>query len=267
MDHHQLYGPSLPQLGWVPAPRYLLRRERVLGMLSGVTPGKLLEIGCGPGTLLHELGERGFNCAALETSEAALKIARSINPEVRFCETAQPDWPVGFDYVMAFEVLEHIEDDRGALRLWHSWLKPGGTLLLSVPAHMSKWDATDDWAGHYRRYEAVELKKLLTEAGFSVNQFENYGFPLANLIAPLRARTHRKQLVERESRSNDREYNNAMSGITRPKETLLFPLLKSIPGSLLMRSAFWLQRVFAGQDLGNGYVLSATKLDNLSPAP
>lgn len=260
MEYHSLYGPSLPDQGWVPAPRYLLRRHRILDMLSRKPGGDLLEIGCGPATLIHELSSHGFHCTALETSPAALAIARSINPSVTIHESPQSDWNSAFDFIMAFEVLEHIEDDRKALDTWLSWLRPGGTLLLSVPAHMSKWTATDDWAGHVRRYEKEELIRLLRDAGLSIARFESYGFPLANLIEPLRARTHRRQLAARQRNAqDDRKLNNDMSGISRSAESRLYPLLKSLPGVALMRSAFFAQTLFSRWDIGNGYVLEAIR--------
>lgn len=260
MEYHSLYGPSLPETGWVPAPSYLLRRQRIFKMITDKAPGRLLEIGCGAATLIHELGQQGFSCTALETSPAALAIARTINPTVDFHETPQPDWTAAFDYLMALEVLEHIEDDRGALRDWHTWLKPGGTILISVPAHMSKWTVSDNWAGHVRRYEKSALCSLLNEAGFVIEHFESYGFPLANMIAPLRARMHRRQLAERNSaHHDDREQNNAMSGVSRSSESRLYPLLKSLPGTTLMRMAFQTQAIFSRWDFGNGYVLAAVK--------
>jgi len=256
MELHPLYGPSLPELGWVPAPRFLLRRQRIHRLLADARPGQLLEIGCGPATLIHELGQRGFACTALETSPAALEIARTLNPDVTFHEAPQDHWPGNFDYLMAFEVLEHIDDDRAALRAWHSWLKPGGMLLMSVPAHMSKWTATDDWAGHVRRYERDALRQLLVECGFEIRRFESYGFPLANMIEPLRARMHKRQLA---ARDGDRQLNNALSGVSRSSESRLYPLLRSLPGTLMMRMAFQMQALFADRDIGNGYVLCAGK--------
>lgn len=262
MEYHPMYGPSLPDMGWVPAPRFLLRRHRILKMLAGIPPGQLLEVGCGPATLIHELQQQGYACTALESSSAALAIARSLNPTVVFHECPQDTWTNAFDYLMAFEVLEHIEDDRGALKQWRTWLKPGGTILVSVPAHMKKWTASDDWAGHVRRYEKLELHKLFKESGFTITRFESYGFPLANAIAPLRARMHKRQLAERRNANHDdRQQNNAMSGVSRSTESRLYPLLKSFPGTILMRMAFVSQAIFSHLDIGNGYVLAAKRQD------
>ncbi|MEL7157397.1 MAG: methyltransferase domain-containing protein, partial [Actinomycetota bacterium] len=53
-----------------------------------------------------------------------------------------------FDYVMAFEVLEHITDDRAALEEWLRRLRPGGRVLFSVPAHQRKYGDADRAVGH-----------------------------------------------------------------------------------------------------------------------
>lgn len=261
MDHNELYGPSVPEKGWVPAPSFVLRRERIQRLLKGSQPGVLLEIGCGAGTLLHELTQRGFACEALETSPSALAIARHVNGnKVVFHQSAQAHWEGKFDYLLAFEVLEHIEDDPAALAAWHSWIKPGGVMLMSVPAHMHMWTASDVWAGHFRRYERAELIDLVSSSGFNVEHCETYGFPLANLISPLRARIHARNLNSRRKGDHDgRAHNNDLSGIERTAESRLYPLMKSRSGRLLMRFAYQMQNWSAGQDWGTGYLMLARR--------
>lgn len=261
MEIHPLYGPVVPEKGWVPAPSFLLRRDRILRWLAGFPPGLLLEIGCGAGTLLHELSQRGFACEALETSSSALEIARHVNANnVALYQSPQPHWASRFDYLLAFEVLEHIEDDRAALTTWHSWIKPGGVMLISVPAHMRKWGASDVWAGHVRRYERSGFMNLITASGFTIEHFETYGFPLANVISPLRAWLHANNLdARRKVKHNERAYNNDLSGVQRNTESKLYPLLKSLPGRMLMYLAYLLQNWSTGRDWGTGYLVLAKK--------
>jgi SAM-dependent methyltransferase len=257
MTGDALLGPSFPREGWVPAPRYLMRRARILELMQGRMPGRLLEAGPGAGTLLIEFSRRGFRCEALESSQEARELANRLvaasgeNAPVH--AAAEPGWEGAFDYLFSFDVLEHIEDDRAALANWASWLKRGGTLLLSVPARMNLWTAGDTWAGHFRRYEWAELTELVEAAGFAIEAFECYGFPLTNLSEQVSA------LASKKSIRDDRQANNDRSGIDRKPHVRLFPLLDSPPGRLALRLAFATQKLFLDKDWGSGYIVRARK--------
>lgn len=73
-----LLGPSFPDQGWVPAPRYLMRRARILEMARDLPAGRLLETGPGAGTLLIEFASDGYRCEALELSDEARGLARDL---------------------------------------------------------------------------------------------------------------------------------------------------------------------------------------------
>lgn len=256
------FGPAAPEHGWVPAPRYLLRRALILRELRTIQPCDTLEIGPGAGMLLHELDERGFRCRALEMSQAAREVADALAHEarrdIRFMEQPESDWPGRFGLAMAFEVLEHIEHDLEALRQWRTWLHPGGTLLLSVPCHMRKWNPADVWAGHVRRYEHDQLASLALAAGFKVEALLCYGFPLANVAEHFRAKTYARDIHEETDTTQQAMHaNTARSGIDRHHELKWFPLLRSPFGKFAIRSADWVQRPFLHVELGNGYLLRA----------
>lgn len=70
--------------------------------------------------------------------------------------------------VAAFDVLEHFEDAVAALAEFRRVLRPGGMLLLSVPAYQWAWTSFDDMQGHYRRYTRRDLVELLRSSGFEV---------------------------------------------------------------------------------------------------
>ena len=74
----------------------------------------------------------------------------------------------GIDTILCLNVLEHVEDDLGALRRLHAALVPGGRLLLLVPAHQRLYGAIDRAIDHYRRYDRAGLVARLQEAGFQV---------------------------------------------------------------------------------------------------
>lgn len=261
-----LLGPAVPSLGWVPAPRYLLRRSRIKHALGNISPCRLLEIGCGPGMLLRELAARGFECSALETSDqaraAAIRISDSLGDDgIRFHSTPDDAWNGHFPLIMAFEVLEHIEDDAGALAQWASWLAPDGHLILSVPAHQKRWNARDVWAGHVKRYERAQLRAVVEGSGLLVESIECYGFPLANALEVLgEGRYKTDPRVAKAPRSMaSRDKNTANSGVDRSSDAKWFPLLKSWPGKAALMVALMAQLPFLGTEMGNGYLLKASK--------
>lgn len=247
---------------WVPSPTYLLRRDWVLRLLGGLPRGRLIEVGCGAGGLLRDCAQLGFHCVGLETSPTAIAAAREMTTDVSDVEiVSMPEhsWSAAFDFLLAFEVIEHIEDDLGALRRWTSWLRPGGSAVLSVPAHKSRWNSSDEWAGHVRRYEREELSRLVEAAGLQVESLVCYGFPLSNLLQPLRGRVHRRQLDTPGDDALTRTARVGLSGVERSTERRLYPLLASRPGRLAMAVFSAAQRPFFRTELGNGYLCHAVK--------
>lgn len=263
MIEDSFLGPSAPDLGWVPAPRYLMRRARILRQLDMLEPGRLLEVGPGAGMLLIESARLGFQCKALEVSNEARALAEKVialsGQNIPVFAIADEVWKESFDTMFAFDVLEHIERDREALTQWHDWLVPNGTLLLSVPAHMRLWTAGDEWAGHFRRYEKEPLLQLLRETGFTPEICECYGFPLTNLSERLSARSYAKRIHRNSGSDDNRKRNNDRSGTDRGPHLKLYPLLRSLPGKLALRAFCGIQHCFVRTDLGSGYLVRARR--------
>jgi SAM-dependent methyltransferase len=97
------------------------------------------------------------------------------------------DIPVAgdFDLICAFDVLEHLRDGAQALRQLRQRLRPGGRLLLTVPAHMQLWSYSDQAAEHCRRYAPGVLHSTLVDAGFTVDystQFMLLLYPILRLV-------------------------------------------------------------------------------------
>jgi SAM-dependent methyltransferase len=80
-----------------------------------------------------------------------------------------------FDFVCALDIVEHVDDDDGALSELSRVAAPGAAFLLSVPLHPSRWSAFDDFVGHRRRYQPERLLEKLAKHGFGVNQSAIYG--------------------------------------------------------------------------------------------
>jgi SAM-dependent methyltransferase len=256
------YGIAAPELGWVPAPTYILRRAAIFDLLQDRPPGRVLEIGCGAGALLYDLAQRGFHGLGVETSDTARNVATHLLQRFpgfevleRLPEPAQAD----ADYLLSFEVLEHIEDDVGALCNWSRHLRPGGTFLLSVPAHRRRWNASDVWAGHYRRYESDELLEKLERSGFRVLTLYSYGWPLSNCLHPVRAWIHGRRLRGQATHPTSQLANTHRSGIDRSVEATLYPFYSSAVPRLLMRLFQALQRRTYRSHRGTGYLAAAVR--------
>lgn len=134
-------------------------------------PGSVLEIGCGQGAM-GTLIARDHEYVGVEPDAESFAVARARLGDRVMCAT---DADVGgrFDVVCAFEVLEHLEDDRAAVERWRDH---GRSLLVSVPAHQRLFGATDRRVGHYRRYDPETLRELLSD--FKHVEIHSYAFPV-----------------------------------------------------------------------------------------
>jgi SAM-dependent methyltransferase len=144
----------------------------------------LLEIGAGLGSAGALLARR-FSYVGLEPDEASFRVARDRIGEAgavlnKAVEAYAPPEP--FDVVCAFEVLEHLEDEGAALAAWLRHVRPGGWLLLSVPAGRQRFGPTDVKAGHYRRYDRGDLAERLSASGLTDARILAYGFPLGYVL-------------------------------------------------------------------------------------
>lgn len=130
------------------------------------------EFGCGTGFVLEAL-RRTFPSARLSGSEVlvqglAFAAERVPDAELYQVDATRIPFSSEFDLVGAFDVLEHIADDRAALGQMFQALVPGGGLLITVPQHPALWSRQDELAHHERRYLARDLIAKVRGAGFKV---------------------------------------------------------------------------------------------------
>lgn len=173
-----------------------LRYDVVTRMLpDGVAD--VLEIGCGLGAFGVRLADR-YNYVGVEPDSAAYAVAARRaaalgRGEIRNIPVEDLD-SEQFDVVCAFEVLEHIEDDAAAVKDWATRLRPGGHLLLSVPAFQRRFSIGDEMMGHYRRYDPPVMADLLARCGLTDISMRLYGFPLCYLLDGPRDYIRKRQL-------------------------------------------------------------------------
>lgn len=180
---------------WFVARRRILKTliERVVRPPQNA---RILEVGCGTGHNLQMLKSFG-ELEASELDRCARTVAQKRLPgEIK--EARLPDLAMfernGYDLVALLDVLEHVPDDVGSLRAIHRRLKPGGALLMTVPANPWMWSAHDRAHHHFRRYTRKQLKDLFLRSGLEIellSYFNSLLFPLiagARLVSKLLAR-------------------------------------------------------------------------------
>ena len=167
---------------------YRARREVIAALIRRtVKPpaaAAILEIGCGTGHNLAMLGQFG-TVDALELDDQARTIAaeRLGKPVMQSPLPALKGVKAGhYDMIGAFDVIEHIVDDAAAVESIARCLKPGGKLVMTVPAHQWMWSAHDVVNHHHRRYSKAGLRRLIAGSPLkleAIGYFNSLLFPLA----------------------------------------------------------------------------------------
>ncbi|OGZ45449.1 MAG: hypothetical protein A3C84_00115 [Candidatus Ryanbacteria bacterium RIFCSPHIGHO2_02_FULL_48_12] len=166
---------------------FVARRDMMRRLLSDVShQAKVLEVGCASGVFMRELAAIGFGDVwGVDISDRAIEQCKARGILRASCQdAAKMDFPnASFDVLTASDVLEHIADDQAALHEWYRLLRPGGTLVLFVPAHMFLWSPHDVANRHERRYSRLELERKVRGAGFSLERVSYWNtllfFPIA----------------------------------------------------------------------------------------
>jgi SAM-dependent methyltransferase len=119
----------------------------------------------------------------VDISAPALEGLRGRGGRVTQAEVTSLPFPDGtFDLVCALDIIEHVDDEYGALTEITRVARPGGTVLISTPLHPSRWTAFDDFVGHKRRYEPPQLMERLAEQRLSVEHSAVFGMQLRSSL-------------------------------------------------------------------------------------
>ncbi len=166
---------------WYAERRELLRRA--LAEL-GPAPGVALDVGAAGGGNTRVLRAAGWRALALEYGAEGAEVCQERGiPVIRGDATALPVVAGSLDLVVAYDVLEHLEDDKGAAREMFEALRPGGVALVAVPVDMALWSEHDVAVGHVRRYTRKGLTDLLTGAGFVLDDVRSWMVLLRPAVA------------------------------------------------------------------------------------
>jgi len=146
-----------------------------------------LDIGCGAGLVVEELGQLYKKAIGLDVSPEAIGFCqkRGLNNLV-LSGAEKIELPDGtIDTITAFDVLEHV-DDQQTLAECTRLLKPGGILVATVPAYPKLWSYWDEMLGHKRRYSKKSLTNVLIDAGFTIHKISYSNFFILGPVTLIR---------------------------------------------------------------------------------
>jgi SAM-dependent methyltransferase len=179
---------------------------------------QILDAGCGSGRTMQELTRYG-DVRGIELSPEAAELARGRRlGEVRIGRLEELPWePASFDLITCLDVIEHTPDDRRTLtELWRV-TRPGGFLLVTVPAYQALWSYHDNANHHYRRYSRRMLRAGAQGAGWQVERMTSFN---SVLLAPAAA----VRLVQRRRGSHNGQSNDLSVGSAWLNDVLERPL-------------------------------------------
>jgi len=164
----------------------------LLGRLGVGPPARVLDAGCGWGTTLGALEARGYRAVGADISRRALQaIDRPGRELAEFDLTAASPSAPGvepFDAVLALDVIEHLDDDRAAVARLGELARPGGVVVVSVPALPDLFTEFDAVQGHRRRYLPGTLRSAFAGTGLEVDRVFWWGSWLVPMLRRQRAR-------------------------------------------------------------------------------
>jgi len=185
-DQFQLHAEIEERHWWFRGRRAIVRR-----LLAEVAPPKtgrrIVDVGCGTGANIASLTD-AYACHGIDPSAEGIELARKRFPGVRFTCGLAPDAfgpeERDADVMLAMDVMEHVPDDFLFASSLLAALKPGGHLLITVPADESLWSAHDEAFGHYRRYDRQRLARVWRDLPVTTVLISYY---MARLLPAVRA--------------------------------------------------------------------------------
>ncbi len=154
---------------WFVGRRYLF--GQIITDLNLTRAANILDIGTSTGTNLRMLRDLGFaNVRGLDFHDEAIRwcLEKSLGAVDKGDICAIPSEDNAYDFVLATDIIEHVDDDIKALTEVYRVLKAGGYALVTVPAFQSLWGVQDEVSQHKRRYKRDELITKINIAGFEI---------------------------------------------------------------------------------------------------
>jgi SAM-dependent methyltransferase len=154
--------------------------------ISRESPLRALDVGGGAGRFRDQLESRTrWSVDLTDLNADALKLAAPARGRTLYYDVTRPEPALagGYDLCFLFDVIEHVPEPRALVAAALAHLRPGGHLLVNVPALPSLFSAYDVAAGHLRRYTLASLRDELAGLGASPSAIRYWGLSLVPLVA------------------------------------------------------------------------------------
>lgn len=193
-----------------------------LGSIHPTHERMILDLGSGAGNMAHHLAHYGRVIGIDNNSRPLAVAAQRGLPVLQSTGDALSFPEDSFDLIALLDTVEHIPNETGVLAECYRVLKPGGKLLVTVPAFMWLWSYNDEINEHQRRYTAPELNQKLTAQGFRVKRLSYNNFFLFPMVAALRLlRSDQPELDSPHLTQEEEVYQVEMEAIPEPANTIL----------------------------------------------
>jgi len=173
---------------------YKTRRDIIVSILSPILHAgerRILSVGCGVGGEVFFLKQFG-KIYGIDVNETAIEYCKKAGLGDDVMQANAESIPFGdntFDIVFILDVLEHVRDDKKAMREIYRVLKKDGLLVLTVPALPFLWTRADERAHHFRRYTRGVIEKRFLQSDFSIRKISYFNFILFLPIALVKIAT------------------------------------------------------------------------------
>lgn len=168
----------------------------------------IFDFGCGSGFLVGELQSLGYDAFGADTSKEAIEFGlRKGIRNIKVVEADEMPSSESLDMILALDVIEHVKDDVNLVVSLERSLKPGGVLMVTVPAYEWMWGVQDEVALHFRRYNMSSLLSLVRNRNFSILKKSYFNTFLFIPIAFVRLVD---KLFKIKSRESDFDINNKL---------------------------------------------------------
>ncbi|SHK11024.1 class I SAM-dependent DNA methyltransferase [Hymenobacter psychrotolerans] len=229
LTYEQKYHQLEEQHWWFTGRRDAVRK--LIHSLQIPASASILEIGCSAGPLQQILKADGYQrLTGIDISENAIALAKERGiPNVSVMDGAQLEFAdASFDLLIASDVLEHIEDEERAVREWSRVLRPGGRMIVFVPAFQMLWTRHDEVNHHFRRYTGAHLRGVLQKAGLHLERSSYWN---STLFFPTSMMRLAKRILPRPATTEPTDtgdlkqfpgwINSALSRLLKTENTLL----------------------------------------------